>query len=313
MRRATGRRAPANSGRLVLVATAVVALVAVDVALVAVALARNEPVSNVPAGPVPTFTSTRSPSSGTTSTPGPAGTARATSATPRYLEPLDGQTAWRATSGTCGGEPGVLERTSDAGHDWTVVGLAGRGGSIVGLRADDEGVSVALRSGTDCVLGVRRSTDDGQTWRDADDGAAGAVVDGRALLLSPGRTVSPCGQAVAVYEGSETTTVVCGDGTVRWRRGTGAWVTVQAVGVRALADAGSSYVLARTSVPGCDGVRVDSLPAVDVRPTTTPTRLGCVDQGSAQSGPEAIGWADGTAWIWTGDHVRLSTDGGSTW
>ncbi len=51
--------------------------------------------------------------------------------------------------------------------------------------------------------------------------------------------------------------------------------------------------------------------AVGVTPTTPTTPVGCSD--AQTEGPIAIDRAGQAVWMWAGDEVLVSTDGGKTW
>jgi len=304
-----------TSRSLVWVAAIVVVLVVVDAVLVAMALSRTAPEANREPGPVPTFTSTPFPSHGSSGTPTPSASAGSSdtgepAASSRLLTAVDGKQAWRAVSGTCGGDAGTLERSVDGGATWSPVGLGVGSRTVLALRADGASVSALTGTGDNCAPSVRTSKDDGATWDTGVAGAAGAGVTPTGLVLDTGAVASPCPDPAAVYQGQYTTAVVC-DGSVSWRKGTGAWVSVALSGVQSLADAGDEYTVARTGVAGCEGVRIDSMRATGVTASTTTSRLGCADDAAADG--VVVARAGQSVWLWSGDVVRVSADGGATW
>lgn len=297
---------------LVWVAAVVAALVIIDVTLVALALARTAPASHGTVGPVPTFSSASLPSV----SPTPLGTATAGPAamvTPgrHLLSAVDAKEAWRASSGTCGGAAGVLEHSVDGGVTWTRTGLGAATGAVLGLRADATGVAVVLGSGSACAPTVRTSADDGRTWRTGSAGTAGAGIGPDGLILSTGTIASPCSDPTDAYEGEFTTAVVCAD-EVQWRSGNGAWVRVPLNGVGSIADDGDAYLVARTGVPGCAGAEIRSMPAVAVTSATKTTLVGCA-AAADPNGALALARTSSTVWLWSGDGVLVSADGGVTW
>ncbi|ROS65289.1 hypothetical protein EDF42_1711 [Curtobacterium sp. PhB172] len=299
---------------LVWVAVIVVVLVVVDVVLVALALARTAPSSNGSPGPVPTFSS--SPRSPGTRTAEPSGTATADPAgmvAPgrRLLSAVDGQEAWRASSGVCDGTDGVLEHTVDGGTTWTPVGLGAGAGAVLALRAGTDSISVVIGTGDDCEPTVRTSVDDGQSWNDGAAGAAGAGVGPDGLILSTGAVDSPCTDPIEAYEGEFTTAVVCAD-AVQWRSGDGEWVGVPLAGVRSLADDGDSYLVASVDADACAGVEIRSLPAVGVMTATKSTVVGCASEADPD-GALAVARAGNAVWLWSGSDALVSTDDGVTW
>ncbi|RPE85236.1 hypothetical protein EDF28_1181 [Curtobacterium sp. PhB137] len=295
---------------------AVVVLVIVDVLLVALALARTAPSSNGTTGPVPTFSNTPMPMSTPSTSVKPSGSATADPAgmvapARRLLSAVDSLEAWRASSGMCDGTDGVLEHTVDGGATWTRVDLGTETGAVLALRAGNATISVIVGTGDECTPTVQTSTDDGVTWQPGMVGAAGAGIGPDGLILSSGTVDSPCADPVEAFQGERTTAVVC-DGAVQWRTGSSAWVEVPVKGVRSLAVNGSSYTLARSGADVCDGVQIVSIPASGVTAATTVTPLGCADDTDGDD-PIVLTRAGADVWLWAGDDVLVSSDGGVTW
>lgn len=313
--RGLGRSLPRTT--LIWVAAVVVVLVVVDVVLVTLALGRTAPEQNGPAGPIPTYSSTpRSPSSatpgasGTPTTPAEAGAADGASAR-HLLSAINGKEAWRASSGSCSAGQPVLEHSMDGGATWVAVALADDVRAVTALRAATDRLSVLAMVGDDCSPSVRTSVDGGATWSVGQPGAAGAGIRDASIVLSTGQVESPCAEPVDAYQGRYTTLVACGR-QVSWRSGTGAWVAVPLPGIRAIADAGDTYTLARLGSSTCDGVQIVRLPAARVTAGSQVSPIGCwTDGGSA--GPVAVDLAGSTLWAWAGDRVAVSVDGGKTW
>lgn len=286
-------------------------LVAVDIVLVALAVARTEPTQNGTTRPVPTFTSTPRPSPSGTST-APSGTPSAEAGTDRvdrFLAAVDGDRAWRATGGQCDGTVGTVEETTDSGDTWQPVDVGVDEGRILGLQATDDRVFVAIGRGADCTPIVRTSTN-GTDWEDGADGDAGALLVSDELILRSGRVDVPCGQPLQAYEGQYTTAVVCPD-EIRWRAGSGPWVGVSVPEARSIADDGDRYLIATTGDPACSGVAVRSMRAVGVTPATETAAVGCAED--AGNGEIVLARAARTVWLWSDDEVRVSNDGGTSW
>jgi len=299
---------------LVWVAVIVVVLVIVDVLLVALALARTAPASNGSPGPVPTFSSTPRPSASSTAKPSASATSdpagMATSGR-RLLSAVDSQEAWRASSGTCGGTDGVLQRTTDGGTTWTPVNLGVGSGAVLALRAGTRSVSVVVGTGDDCETAVRTSDDGGATWKSGVAGDAGAGIAPAGVLLSTGTVDSPCADPTEAYQGEFTTAIVCTD-EVQWRAGAGDWVGVPVAGVQSLADDGDSYLLASVGASECAGVEIRAMAAVGVTTATKSTAVGCATDASTTSAI-AVARVDSATWLWAGDDVFVSKDAGATW
>lgn len=310
--RSLGRTLPRTT--LIGMAVVVVALVVVDVVLVALALARTAPEAAGQPRPAPTFGTTatapatpgQSPSASATAEPGTDG---ATS-TSRLLSAIDGLDAWRASSTTCADPEVVLEHTTDGGKKWQAVELDTEVRTIAALRATSSGVSVLVGTGDACATEVRTSTDDGRTWVAGAAGAAGAGITEQGLVLGDDLVDPPCDDPADAFRGESTTLVACDD-QLDWRSGTGTWVTVPVDGVRAIAVDGGEYTLARVGTASCDGVQIETMRASGVTAATTTTPIGCNPVSTER--PIALDRTGQDVWMWSGDGVAISKNGGATW
>ncbi|WP_144762294.1 hypothetical protein [Curtobacterium sp. 9128] len=313
--RRLGRLRPRTA--LIWIAAVVVVLVAVDVVLVSLALGRTAPGDHREPGPIPTYTSTPAPTapatpgaSATPSASASAGSADAASGR-RLLSAVDSREAWRASSTSCSAAQAVLEHSVDGGATWVTVPLAEDVRSVTGLRASAGSVSILAGVGKDCTPTVRTSADGGDTWIAGKAGAAGAGISGSSLQLATGSVDAPCADPVDAYQGQYTTVVACAS-EVQWRSGTGAWVGVPLTGILAIADAGSTYALARVGSSTCDGVEIVRLPATAVTSRTPVTPIGCWSDGGSAA-PVAIDMAGTALWAWAGDETAVSGNGGASW
>lgn len=293
----------------IVVAAVIVLLIVVDVVLVTLAADRTEPADNGSVGPLPTFSST--PFRTTSDTPSPTASAEASGVGRRMLVVEDPIHAWRASSGSCGGESGVVQRTSDGGASWTDVTLD-VGGPVFGIAGASGGrLAVMVGSGASCDPQVRVSDADGTLWAEGRLTDVGSAIEPAGIRLDGVAEDAPCARASDAYQGQFTTLVACGEDGLRWRNGSSAWAAVRVPGALAVADDGDSYLVARSDVPGCEGVRIDSMQAVGVTAGTRTVGLGCVTGTS--DGPVALGRSGDTVWLWGGHDVRVSKDGGATW
>ncbi|MBT2502708.1 hypothetical protein [Curtobacterium sp. ISL-83] len=317
---------PATRTTLTWVAVVIVALVVVDVVLVALALGRTGAEHSRPAGPIPTYSSapvpSRTPGSKPTSTPAanpgatPTANAGAQTATSgasgrRLLSAVDATEAWRASSGRCGGDAPVLERSTDAGATWKAVHLGSDVRSLIAIRASSSSLSIVAGIGDGCETTTRTSTDDAASWTAGAAGAAGAGLADGGVVLSTGTVPAPCADPVQAFQGQHTSVVVCGD-ALDWRSGTDAWVRVPITGVRSLGVDGNAYTIARVGAVGCDGVDIATMPATGVTASSTVTSIGCWS-AAATDGPVTINRAGQAVWAWAGDVVHVSGDGGKSW
>lgn len=288
-------------------AAIVVALVAVDVVLVALALARTSPEMNGVAGPAPTFRS--APSTAATPTPSPSPTAAAERVS-HLLSAIDADEAWRASSEGCGGSRSQLQRTTDGGRHWQSVDLGPEVRTINALRATATGVSVGVGIGSSCGIEVLTTTDDGASWANGDPDAVGAGVTDAGLIFGGSVVETPCADPADVFRGNSTTLVACDD-ELEWRSGAGPWVEVPIGGVRAVAVDGGVYTLARAGQAGCDGVQIETLTASGVTSRSSTTPIGCNRVSGDR--PVAMDQSGKVLWMWSGDEVDVSQDGGATW
>ncbi|NII40843.1 hypothetical protein E9228_001479 [Curtobacterium flaccumfaciens] len=292
---------------LVWVAIVIVVLVVIDIALVTLALGRTAPNAGDPAGPIPTFASSPDSSTDPTST----ASADATGVTRRLLTVVDGEEAWRATGTTCGASAPTLEHTVDGGATWAPVVLGPDVSTLMAIRASSEDLTILAGVGEDCTTTVRTSVDDGATWTAGSPGAAGVGVSTAGIVLPTGVVEPPCDRPKEAYQGQQTSVVIC-DGKVEWRSGAGEWVEVPVRGVRAMADNGDEYLLARVDDEACKGVEIASMTAIDVTPETGTPAVGCAAD-AATTGPISLDRAGDDIWLWAGDAVSVSADGGATW
>lgn len=314
--RSLGRALPRTT--LILVAVAVVALVVIDVVLVTLALGRTDPEQHGPAGPIPTFTSTPD----TTETPSPTESgpaAPSASAEPasagapgrRLLSAVSSLEAWRASGGSCGSERPVLEHTVDGGVTWVPTDLGADVGALMAIRASSTGLAIMAGTGPDCATTIHSTADAGVTWAPAVAGAAGAGIDSEGVVLASSTVDAPCSDPIDAFQGDRTTVVIC-DGQLEWRAGTESWVDVPLGGVRSLAVDGDHYTLASVGAARCAGVQIETMSAVDVTAETQTDVVGCAD-GLDDTGSVAIARSGDSLWLWAGDDVKVSADGGATW
>ena len=207
-----------------------VAFLAVDVALVALALrpthpdgsgaAATTPVTSVTT-PVAT-TSTKTPSATATSATTPADAAPsgpAPAPVTVLVGALDATTAWRATTGSCDKGGSALSVTSDGGKTWDKTKAPAR--SLIRVQPLSADRVFAIGAGSSCELKQYASNDLGASW------AAGTAVSGgwaRQLdkptdVLTPqDERAQPCSASTDVIDLSRTSAdqaqVLCADGAV---------------------------------------------------------------------------------------------------
>lgn len=323
-RRKRGSRARARR-RLAIVGIS--AFVLVDLVLVAVALTRE-----------PTGLAADA-ETGATSTPRPVETTPSPTATPttaaeavtptRLLSVVDGDTAWRAQAATCAAgteaTPPVVELTTSGGATWsastvaTDVSLAG----VDRLQATDAtSAFVVGPAGADCAPAFAQTFSGGAAYRAYPERLAASWYVARTAsgtVHSPtGERAAPCPVVVDLAVVSDTEAgVLCSDRTF-FRTGDGAstWDAGAVVdGAVAVTASAGSYLVASTAAADCDGTALVTPPAASgtAATGTAATRVGCAPASSETPGSVALSAGAGSVWLWAGDDVSVSTDGGVTW
>jgi len=320
-RRTRGSRA-ANRRRLAIVG--LVAFAAVDVLLVAAAVAQRGPSADEAAGERSPVVSESSASAETpsatptpTATPAPTGVVAS-----RLLSVVDGDTAWRTAAGTCPAPGGsvTVERSTDGGATWapSVVTTDAELRSVDRLQTTDASTAFLVGAGgASCAQVFTQTFSAGQSFRDYPDrlGAAWYVAAAdRATVHSPAGTfAAPCPAVTSLAVSDDLrAAALCSDGTVSTTSDAAAsWSTpVSAPGTVSLSAGTGGYLLAQLGQAGCEGVSVASLPAG----STAPATLACATETAPVAAEELALGADGSAvWLWSSDEVLVSTDGGTTW
>ncbi|RPF26401.1 hypothetical protein [Georgenia muralis] len=221
--------------------------------------------------------------------------------------------AWRATSTGCGA-PAVLEHTLDAGATWQEV--PSEVSPITRLRLLDDGTLVAIGGGPDCVPTYRSTVTDGASWVTEDQFLPGSwyVTPGdRTTLVTPlGEVAAPCTGAAADLAAvdAERAAVLCADGTVDVSDDAGVtWTPATLSGSAAAVGAEAERFILAGTTPACDGVGITFL---DPAGAAVGGVSGCAAT-SLDAQPVAVGSTAGAAWLWVGDEVLTSVDGGVTW
>ena len=299
--------------------TALVGLVALDVALVAVAL-RSTHASGIDTSPVSGASVSIAPSSISTATApmSPSSTASVAvvkAPLQRMLVALDSQRAWRVVAGSCSAGGATLATTADGGRTW--VKRDAKLHRIVRLRPTDVQAAFVIGANSNCAAELKDTSDGGGTWTSAGDVKAAWFKDPKdpRVVHAPGPATSrPCGRRAVLdlsVLATESARVLCADGLVRSTTNDGSvWIDVGTVdGAVALAvpavNPAETYV-ARLGAPDCAGVQIQQ---VNPRLATS-----CIP-ASLPKGPGqvALSLIKGGAWLAVGNTTILSTDGLVTW
>jgi len=322
MRRATGLRAGMTRWRWLVIGIAV--FLALDVALVWWALAATSRSAAQTAEPLPLSAFAPAP------TPKPATARPAATPTPtptlaplvlepmaRQLQPIDASRAWRTSTTTCAG-PAVIEWTEDGGASWTAWPAGDDLAGILGIVSYDDasvvGIVAMLASG--CGAEYRMSYTAGEFWGAyPDEQPPFALVDPSsrsAVLTAAGPVASPCGEISELAETPGGLAVLCTStevvvGAADLSASTPVALAGQAV---AIAPAGDGYVVAARRDPGCvAGLELSRIGA-DGSVAPSVCLGGFADESAAVTLATAAG---GALWLWAGERVGVSGDGGTSW
>ncbi len=303
-----------------------VAFLAVDVGLVALALRPNRSPSEPPST-IPASSQTTVPGSGGSSTG--SGTSPAASATTTetavasvapvglLLSAVDGQTAWRAKSGSCDSGGSTVELTTDAGKTWTK--LTSPVKAVARVQPLDQNRAFLIGAGASCNLKQYNTSDAGQTWQ-----APGVVTNGWSrrpdapteALTPQDEHAKPCGSQVVVDLSRTSVTqaeALCATGDVRVTNDGGStWSdSGSAPGAVALSnylDGDTLTTYAVRVVSACDGLQV-----VKVVKGRSANVVTCIRGASPKKGAVGL-WASADAgWIVNGDETWTANGGLRSW
>lgn len=240
----------------------------------------------------------------------------------RILTALDGDVAWRATTGECPAATASPEFSTDGGASWTTTDATGPTGVTALQRIIVSSADVAAMVGAapdGCEPTLIRTYVAGDNYEDypAEVAAAWHVDPAdRASVNAPGGVVeAPCAAVVAIAAASDAAAaVLCADGTMATTTDAGAaWSTPVAVaGAQAVAPTSGGYVVARLGGTSCTGVGI----AVVDADGASATESGCLSVSgdlASLAGQIAVSDGDGTLWLWAGEALARSTDRGATW
>ena len=315
-----------------LVTAGLVAFLAIDVALVAVALRAGRD----QAGALPTVTRTAAlttdPATGAVTRPAttaaepsastpprPTSSPAAGGAVPvaRLVSALDAGTAWRATTGSCDRGGAVLEVTTDGGETWTRLRAPSR--AVARVQPLDEARAFLIGAGSSCALEQYATSDLGRSWPAPTPVSGGWArrLDDPASVVAPQKDrAAPCGDAVVV-DLSRTSAAqagaLCGDGSVVVTNDGG--VNWSASG-DARGGVALSNVLVDTAlttyavrlVGACAGVELVRM--VEGRSARV---IACVPVTSPVAGNVGLSVADGAGWIVSGDETWVSRGDLTSW
>jgi hypothetical protein len=129
-----------------------------------------------------------------------------------------------------------------------------------------------------------------------------------------GTRATPCnGQVIALAPFNLTRAlVVCDNGDAINTHNSGkTWRRAARIPNTLAVAAGSGQYWVAGVREDCEGVAVQSL--TDENGSLTRGRTRCAPGLNVAGGQVAMDVADGTIWLWSGNRVAISTDGGETW
>lgn len=305
--RSTNRRRFGCS-RKVLIVPALVAFIAVDIILIALALGWGRGESRAVghssrAEMMAPVQDEQGVANG--AVPSPRMNEDAVRSAPRNLSVTSDSVAWRAEGGACD-ERGSLELTIDGGETWGAAysPADGLGRPLWVSGSGYTTVQSAIASGANCEPKGVRTFDSGASWTQDEQVVTNSVLvdpnDPSRVVWGGEAIDGPCGDMAQVAVTGGVASVVCGDGalwSVPW--GEGEWTQTAVAGAVAVSGSDGRWIAAVTS-SDCDGLRLVEFDEAQVEP------LACAPTGP--SGSTALDFAGNTLWLWVEDRVLVSPD-----
>ena len=269
--------------------------------------------------PIPTFDA---PPSALTATATPGPLAAVLPLPPvRLLGAVDEQTAWRAATGDCPATPASPELTSDGGTTWKMTDATGpaKVTALQRLLVTDESVlEMVGLSSADCSPQFVKTFIAGDNYSSYPARIGGTwYVDpaNRSSVHSPlGDTTAPCDSVVtlAVLD-NESALALCSDGNlfVTTDSATTWSESARVPGAVNVAVTGAGYLVAAVGVSECAGVQL-----LNITTARDARSAGCypsIMSPAKLSGNVTMSDAAGTLWLWAGESLARSADGGATW
>lgn len=290
-----------------------------DVVLVGLALTANsQSTDHMTQRPLPTFGG--SPSASASPAPTPSEEPPTAEATGRFLVAGSASVLWRASAGTCEA-PSVVERSVDAGVTWTALPTGDIDLRIVSaLTATSESdLELIGATGPACTVGGFSSSDAGESWTSSPELLSTVAyetpiaADGSAVVVLAGQPVAaPCPGVEAIAVGSERVVAACSAVLAEWDVTTGTWSAIPFAGIHALDVQAEQVLFAARGVPGCAGLGVLRISGATLTSASATESVGCVAEADLAA-PAALASGEGASWLWVGDALFTSGDGGANW
>ena len=330
MARISRRRHVPNDGftRRLWIYFAVFAFIVVDILLVLWAVSdKNAPLSATssaePSAQVEPVETTPSPTPSATAEPTEPTVSTITTAVPstRIITALNDKVAWRAETGPCPETPASPEYTLDGGLTWTATDATGPTDvtAIQSITVEDDGIASMIGlSGEDCSPEFIKTFVAGDNYRAYPDQLEDAwYVDpfNRSVIQTPnGEMAAPCTEVIAMaIRDSDSLAILCAD-QVAYTTDSGAETWSGGVSISGAANLTVSETAYRFGILGkaeCAGVQISTLSLEGIVAGT-----GCLVVSTTVSDPSSsLGFseANGSLWVWVGDVLGKTLDGGATW
>jgi hypothetical protein len=322
---------PVRRKRRVLPLIALTLLVAVNAALVALLLRSQRPVTVEPASQLPFNSTSPTTSAGTSPAPGEppsdSPTPSPSSTRPskkkvelptRLLFATSTRTAWRATAGDCLTQ-GRLERSSNGGKSWEQVAKPALGPIMrLGVESDDN-LYVIGGTGQDCSAYYIHYSADGSIAErtGAPQGHWYADPTDPDEIQGPGSAKrKPCNGQHVLGLGSLSMSralLICTDGSVMVTTNSGkSWKKADEFAGTIAVGSGGGRVWTAGKGKKCDGIAVRSF-SLTAAGKLSHSSSRCAPDIQLSPGRTAIDDSGGAIWLWAGNKIQVSTDGGRTW
>lgn len=249
-----------------------------------------------------------------------AGSPQTVIAPKRILAAFDSSTAWRAQTGSCPAALATPQLTTDSGATWLTTDVTGPTRVTALQRISVINKTSAMMIGlsqADCSVQLVKTFVSGKNYalysKELDqswfiDPATPARIHAPAAWHA-----APCDRVITFAAKTlRSAAVLCADGTVSVTSDQAvSWSPSKPYpGANNIAASPGGYLITAGATAQCAGVPVLSL-SNDAQSITSTGCLPLVAQPAA--GQVAIASAASTVWIWAGDTVKRSTDGGATW
>jgi len=238
--------------------------------------------------------------------------------TARFIEGPSSDRAIRATAGSCSGATPVLDATNDGGGTWSAIALPTDAAvrEILDLTYTSDEIDLLVRHGVDCAVGKLTSFTEGQFWELSAPSGQDSYIDpigDSSFSLNGVPLPSPCPEPEQLAQVGSSITVRCADGVAVFSQANERWEGITPLVTSAVAwapDDSANVIAAVPDSDGCAGLDIRAFP-VDGSAFNGVTR-SCVPMNSA-SMDVALGTAGSRLWLWTGEEILSSIDGGIVW